>query len=119
MNESAAASSVNISLAILVAPFAILPSNITVTISATSEDVSLSKHELVFLAGTNNGTIQTFVISIFDDDLVEGMETFVLSGSVTPPAMFLPGRNMTTITIMDNERKCRPPLFSAHANSIF
>ena len=118
MNESDAASSVNISLEILVAPFAILPSNITVTVSATSEDFSLSKNELVFLAGTNNGTIQTLVISIFDDDLVEGTETFVISGSVTSPAMFLPGRNMTTITIMDNERKCRPPLFSTSANGI-
>ena len=75
--------------------------------------------ELIFDADTNNGTIQTFVISIFDDDFVEGTETFVISGSVTPPAMFLPGRNMTTITIMDNERKCRPPLFSNSAKSIF
>ena len=119
MNESAAASSVNISLEILVAPFAILPSNITVTVSATSEDFSLPTNELVFHAGANNGTIQTLVISIFDDDLVEGNETFHLSGHVTSPAMFLPGRNMTTITIMDNERKCWPPLFSTRANSIF
>ena len=59
----------------------------------------------MFLAGTNNGTIQTLLISIVDDDLVEGTETFVISGNVTSPAMFLPGRNMTTITIMDNERK--------------
>ena len=107
MNESAAASSVNISLEILVAPFATLPSNITITVSATSEDFYLPKNELVFLNGTNNGTIQTLVISIVDDGLVEGTETIVLSGSVTSPAMFLPGRNMTTITIIDNERKCR------------
>ena len=119
MNESATASSVNIYLEILVAPFAILPSNIIVTFSVTSEDFSLSTNEVVFLAGTNNGTIQTLVISILDDDLMEGTENFVLSGSVTSPAMFLPGRNMTTITIMDNERKCRPPLFSNSANSIF
>ena len=119
MNESAAASSVDISLEILVAPFAILQSNITVTVSATSEDFSLSTDELGFLAGTNNGTIQTLVISVFDDDLVEGTETFVISGSVTLPAMFLPGRNMTTITIMDNERKCRPPLFSTSYKSMF
>ena len=119
MNESAAASSVNISLEILVAPFAILPSNIIVTFSVISEDFSLPPNELVFLAGANNGTIQTLVVTIFDDDLVEGTETFVISGSVTSPAMFLPGRNMTTLTIMDNERKCRPPLFSNSANSIF
>ena len=118
MNESAVASSVNISLEILVAPFAIFQSNITVTVSATSNDFSLSEYELQFLAGTTNGTIQTLIINIFDDDLVEGIETFVISGSVTSPAMFFPGRNMTTITIMDNERKCRPPLFSTSAFSI-
>ena len=73
---------------------------------ADREDFRLSKTKLRFLAGTNNGTIQTLVISIVDDDFVEGTESFVLSGSVTSPAMFLPGRNMTTITIVDNERKC-------------
>ena len=73
------------------------------------EDFRLSNTRPMFLAGTNNGTIQTFAIDIFDDDLVEGTETFVVSGSVTSPAMFLPGRNMATITIMDNDRKCRPP----------
>ena len=118
VNESDAASSVNISVEILVAPFAILPSNITVTLSETPEDFSLSTNELVFLAGANNGTVKTFVITIHDDDLVEGTETFVISGSVTSPAMFLPGRDMTTITIMDNERKCRTPLFSNSAKSI-
>ena len=119
MNESAAASSVNISLEILVAPFAIFPSNITVTFSVTSEDFSLSANEVVFLNDTKNGAIETLVIDIVDDGLVEGTETFVLSGSVTSPAVFLPGRNMTTITIMDNDGKCRPPLFSISCNSIF
>ena len=114
MNESDAAS---ISVEILVAPFAVLPSNITVTVSATSEDFSLPTKELVFLAGTDNGTIQNLSVSIVDDNLVEGTETFVISGSVTPPAMFLPGRNMTTITIMDNERKCRTPQLSNSAKS--
>ena len=83
------------------------------------EDFRLHMTELVFLAGTNNGTIQTLNISIVNDDLVEGNETFVLSGRVTSPAMFLPGRNMTTITIIDNEGKCRPPLFSNSGKSIF
>ena len=114
MNESAAASSVNVSLEILVAPFANLPSDITVivTVSGTFEDFSLPANKLVFRAGANNGTIRNLVISIVDDDLVEGTETFAISGGVTLPAMFLPGRNMTTITIMDNDCKCRPPLFS-------
>ena len=73
---------------------------------AGTEDIRLSRTKLRFFAGTNNGTIQTLVVSVVDDDFVEGTETFVISGSVTSPAMFLPGRNMTTITIMDNERKC-------------
>ena len=72
---------------------------------ADTEDFWLSRTELRFSAGTNNGTIQTFAIIIVDDDFVEGTETFVISGSVTSPATFLPGRNMATITIMDNERK--------------
>ena len=117
MNESDAASSVNISVEILVASFAILPSNITVTLSKTPEDFSLSTNELVFLAGANSSTVQTFVITIHDDNLVEGTENFVISGSVTSPAMFLPGRNMTTITILDNERKCRTPQLSNSAKS--
>ena len=83
------------------------------------EDFSLHTTKLVFPAGTNNGTIQTLIISISDDDLVEGNETFVISGSVTSPAMLLPGSNMTTITIIDNEGKCRPPLFSTSGKSIF
>ena len=62
MNESAAASSVNIPLEILVAPFAILLSNVTVTVSATSEDFYLPENEVMFRAGANNGTIQTLVI---------------------------------------------------------
>ena len=85
---------------------------------AGNKDFHLSVTKLRFYAGTTNGTIQTLVISIFDDDFVEGTETFVISGSVTSPAMFLPGRNMTTITIMDNERKCRLPLFSISAKNI-
>ena len=78
---------------------------------ADTKDFHLSMTELIFDANTTNGTIQTLAISIFDDNLVEGTETFVISGSVTSPAMFLPGRNMTNITIMDNGRKCKLPLF--------
>ena len=115
MNESDAAS---ISVEILVASFSILPSNINVTLSETPEDFSLSTNELVFLAGANSSTVKTFVITIHDDKLVEGTETFNIFGSVTPPAMFLPGRNMTTITILDNERKYRTPQLSNSAKGI-
>ena len=85
------------------------------------EDFRLDRTKLVFVAGTNNGTIQTcqLVIGIVDDHLVEGNESFVISGRVTSPVMFLPGRNMTTITIVDNEGKCRLPLFSNSGKSIF
>ena len=118
VNESATSSSVNISIEILIASFAILPSNINVTLSETPEDFSLSTNQVVFLASANSSTVQTFVITIHDDNLVEGTETFVISGSVTPPATFLPGRDMTNITIMDNECKCRTPLFSSSTKSI-
>ena len=87
-------------------------------VCADTKDFRLSTTGLIFDANTTNGTIQPLVISIFDDDFVEGTETFVISGNVTPPAMFLPGKNVTTITIMDNERKCRPPLFSDSAKGI-
>ena len=73
---------------------------------ADREDFRLSRTKLRFPAGTNNGTIQTLLVSVVDDDFVEGTESFVLSGSVTSPAKFLLGRSMATITIMDNERKC-------------
>ena len=73
---------------------------------ADTEDFRLSRTKLVFNAGTNNGTIQTLVVSVVDDNFVEGNESFVLTGSVTSPAMFLPGRNMANLTIRDNERKC-------------
>ena len=44
---------VNLSVEILIAPFAILPSNIHVTISVPLEDFSIVfTNELVFLAGT-------------------------------------------------------------------
>ena len=83
-------------------------------------DFRLLTTELMFLNGTNvyNDSIKTVGISIVNDSLVEGTETFVISGSVTPPAKFLPGRNMNTITIIDDERKCRLPLFNTSGNSI-
>lgn len=52
-NASAATSSVNIPVEVLVAPFGIFPSNIHVTVLVPLEDFFIvSTNELVFLAGT-------------------------------------------------------------------
>ena len=45
-------------------------------------DFTLSRTEVTFALGTNDGN----VISVLDDPLVEGTESFTLTGSVAPPA---------------------------------
>ena len=43
---------------------------------------------MTFDQGANNGNIITTVIDVLDDPLIEGTETFTISGSVDPPASF-------------------------------
>ena len=54
--------------------------------------------------GANDSNVQV-LINIWDDQLVEGTESFVVSGHVTAPATFLPGRDMVTVNILDNDGK--------------
>ena len=49
------------------------------------------------------GNTQSVSIRITDDSLVEGTESFVVSGHVTAPASFLPGGDTTTVNILDND----------------
>ena len=56
--------------------------------------------------GATTGSTQNASIEIIDDSLVEGTESFVVSGSVTAPASFVSGRDMTTVTILNNDDKC-------------
>ena len=61
---------------------------------------------MTFDQGATTGSTQNASINIIDDPLVEGTENFVVSGNVTAPATFVPGRDTTTVTIMDNDGKC-------------
>ena len=58
---------------------------------------------MTFVLGATTGNTQSVSIDIIDDALVEGTESFVVSGNVTAPASFVPGRNTTTVNILDND----------------
>ena len=55
--------------------------------------------------GTNDSYVQVLVINIWDDQLLEGTENFVISGTVTTPASFVPGGDMVTVDILDSDGK--------------
>ena len=56
--------------------------------------------DLVFTAGTSNGTMQCINVAIIDDSLVEPNETFTVTLTVSNSVVEL-GNNLTTITITD------------------
>ena len=60
---------------------------------------------LTFPAHSNDGDIQCLNISILDDALVEGSETFtvILSVPTTTGLVVTTENSMTTITIIDDE----------------
>ena len=60
---------------------------------------------MTFDQATNDSNVQVLAISIWDDQLLEGTESFVISGDVTMPASFVPGGDMVTVNILDNESK--------------
>ena len=60
---------------------------------------------MTFDQGANDSNVQVLAINIWDDQLLEGTESFVISGHVTAPASFLPGRDTVTINILDNDGK--------------
>ena len=61
---------------------------------------------MTFDQGATTGNTQSASIDIIDDLLVEGTESFVVTGNVTAPASFVPGGDTTTATIMDNDGEC-------------
>jgi len=61
---------------------------------------------VTFVQGATTGTTQNVSIDIIDDSLVEGTESFVVSGNVTAPATFVPGKDTTTVNILDNDGEC-------------
>ena len=52
---------------------------------------------------SNDNNVRSLVVDIADDFLVEGTESFVISGDATPPATFVPGRDSATVNILDND----------------
>ena len=60
---------------------------------------------VTFDQGTNDSNVQVLAINIWDDQLLEGTENFVISGAVTAPASFVPGGDTVTVDILDNDGK--------------
>ena len=71
-----------------------------------NEDFRLVFQRLTLCQGTSNNNVQSLVVDIIDDFLVEGTESFVISGNATAPASFVPGQDSTTVTILDNDGEC-------------
>ena len=70
------------------------------------EDFHLLRQEITFVHGATTGNTQNVSINIIDDSLVEGTESFVVSGNVTAPASFVPGGDTVTVSILDNDGEC-------------
>ena len=61
--------------------------------------------DLTFEGGAKDGTIRNITIDILDDRVVEGTESFIISGSAAPcPNQFV--KDTSVVAIMDNDRKC-------------
>ena len=58
--------------------------------------------DLVFTAGTSNGTMQCLNVTIIDASLVESNETFNVI-LITSNSVVELGNNLTTITITDTD----------------
>ena len=70
------------------------------------EDFRMVFQRLTLCPGTGNNNVQSLVVDIKDDFLVEGTESFVISGNATAPASFVPGRDSATVNILDNDGEC-------------
>ena len=73
---------------------------------AENKDFRLVFQSLGLCQGTSNNNVQSLVVDIIDDLLVEGTESFFISGNATAPASFVPGRDNATVTILDNDGEC-------------
>ena len=76
------------------------------TLLAENNDFHLVFQRLTLCQGTSNGNVQSLVVDVIDDFLVEGTESFVISGHATAPASFVPGRESITVTILDDDGEC-------------
>ena len=73
---------------------------------AENDDFHLVFQRLTLCQGTSNGNVQSLAVDITRDSLVEGTESFVISGSATAPASFVPGQESTIVNILDNDGEC-------------
>ena len=60
---------------------------------------------MTFDQANNDSYTQVLAINIWDDQLLEGTENFVISGNVTPPASFVAGGDTVTVYILDDNGK--------------
>ena len=73
-------------------------------ITASSDFQSLTSLELVFPAGSEAGSTQSFSVGIIDDDVVEGSEQFSLTiMDSTANAEPISGQDLATVAIIDND----------------
>ena len=73
---------------------------------AVNEDFRLVFQILTLCRGTSNDNVQSLIVDIMDDFLVEETESFVISGDATAPASFVPARDSATVNILDNDGEC-------------
>ena len=86
--------------------------NVHLTASDGSDYLGVSM-DLVFTAGTSNGTMQCMDVALYGDSLFEGDETFTVTLTLNQPSYTVVlGNNMTTITILDNDG-----MYVVHSNN--
>ena len=61
---------------------------------------------MTFHQGATTGNTQSASVKIIDDSLVEGTESFAVSGDVAAPTLFVPGGDTAPVTILDNDSEC-------------
>ena len=69
-------------------------------------DFRLLRQVVTLHHGATIRDTQNISFDVVDDSLVEGTESFVVSGNVTAPASFVPGRDTVTVNILDNDGEC-------------
>ena len=69
------------------------------------EDYTLSHTAVTFTRGEDDSNRRVTFVDVLDDPLVEGTESFILSGSVVAPYASFVG-DPVTIDIIDDDSKC-------------
>ena len=84
---------------------------------ATNSDYTAFRKALTFSPGSSPGTVESLVIDIFDDNLVEEVEYFTVHAvSMDSAVQFEVGKENATIFIKDND--CKLVCMSFHSYSL-